>query len=127
MLDFRSFDAYNEAPSLAELVAQGKLPPVEGESFLPLLESEPFDRRKAIFWEHEGNCAVRMGRWKLVSQYPSKWELYDMNEDRTELTDVAASHPQRVEEMAEAYRRWADRCGVLLWEETQGYLWRSRR
>ena len=45
-----------------------------------------------------------------------------MTEDRTELTDVAASHGSRVEEMKEAYRAWADRCQVLLWDETQEHL-----
>ena len=49
-----------------------------------------------MFWEHEGNAAVRIGRWKLVRDYPRPWELYDMEADRTELHDLAAQHPERV-------------------------------
>lgn len=96
--------------------------PLAGESFLPLLEGGRFERRRPIFWEHEGNCAVRRGEWKLVSQYPSKWELYNMSDDRTELRDVADSNRTIVRELEEEYREWACRCGVLLWEEVQEYL-----
>ena len=58
-----------------------------------------------MFWEHEGNAAVRIGQWKLVRAYPGAWELYDMEADRTELHDLAAQHPQRVTDMASAVRR----------------------
>ena len=66
-----------------------------------------------MFWEHEGNSAVRISRWKLVRQHPQDWELYDLVEDRTELHDLAAKHPERVADMARQYEAWAQRCGVL--------------
>jgi arylsulfatase len=66
-----------------------------------------------MFWEHEGNSAVRIGRWKLVRQHGQAWELYDMVEDRTELHDRAAQHPDRVADMTRQYEAWAQRCGVL--------------
>jgi arylsulfatase len=54
-----------------------------------------------------------MGRWKLVRKYPSPWELYDMEADRTELHDLASQQPERVAEMVAAYDAWAARCGVI--------------
>ena len=69
--------------------------------------------RKPMFWEHEGNAAVRIGKWKLVKRYPRDWELYDMDADRTELHDLAPREPARVEEMAAQYDAWAKRCGVI--------------
>lgn len=66
-----------------------------------------------MFWEHEGNSAVRVGRWKLVRAHPEPWELYDMTLDRTELNDLAQAHPERVAEMSRLYEDWAARCGVL--------------
>ena len=66
-----------------------------------------------MFWEHEGNSAVRIGKWKLVRRHPRDWELYDLDADRTELHDLAANEPQRVKEMAAQYEAWAKRCGVL--------------
>lgn len=86
--------------------------PLEGHSLKASFGQDEGDR-PPMFWEHEGNAAVRIGRWKLVRQYPKEWELYDMQADRTELTDVAAKHPERVAEMKRQYEAWAKRCGVL--------------
>lgn len=68
-----------------------------------------------MFWEHEGNAAMRDGRWKLVSRFPDAWELYDMEADRTEMHNLAAAQPNRVKEMATAYRLWAKRVGTMPW------------
>jgi arylsulfatase len=89
--------------------------PLEGQSLLPVFadEATAVENRKPMFWEHEGNAAVRIGQWKLVKRYPRDWELYDMDADRTELHDLAAQQPRRVQEMAAQYDAWAKRCGVL--------------
>ena len=87
--------------------------PLEGQSLLPVFANDGIDSRKPMFWEHEGNAAVRIGRWKLVKRYPRDWELYDMDADRTELHDLAAREPQRVADMAQQYDAWAERCGVI--------------
>ena len=86
--------------------------PLEGSTLKPVLEGDQ-PARPPMFWEHEGNAAVRIGKWKLVKKYPQAWELYDMELDRTELTDVAARHPERVLAMAAQYDAWAERCGVI--------------
>jgi arylsulfatase A-like enzyme len=91
--------------------------PLEGESFCPALRGEAWERERPILWEHEGNRAVRDGRWKLVNKYPGNWELYDMIEDRTELHDLAASNVPQVDRMKAMYAEWAERCGVLPWEQ----------
>jgi arylsulfatase A-like enzyme len=88
------------------------LAPLEGHSLRPAFAREQ-EARPPMFWEHEGNAAVRIGRWKLVRDYPKPWELYDMEADRTELADLAAKHPDRVHEMAAQYEAWAKRCGVI--------------
>ena len=91
--------------------------PLEGESFAPVLRGEDWQRERPILWEHEGNRAVRDGRWKLVSKHPGDWELYDMVEDRTELNDLSTMNKPQVLKMGSTYARWAERCGVLPWEE----------
>jgi arylsulfatase len=68
-----------------------------------------------IFWEHEGNKALRDGKWKLVSRFPEGWELYDMESDRTELHDLAASQPERTKAMVAMYENWMERIGVQPW------------
>lgn len=86
--------------------------PLEGQSLAPVFR-EDGHTRAPMFWEHEGNAAVRIGQWKLVKRYPGTWELYDMHADRTELHDLAARDPARVADMAGQYDAWAQRCGVL--------------
>ncbi len=89
--------------------------PLEGESFLPLLKGENWSRQSHVFWEHEGNRAVRLGQWKLVSKHGGQWELYHMQEDRTELNDLSEKNRPKVEEFAGLYHAWAERVGVLPW------------
>jgi arylsulfatase len=73
-------------------------------------------RPQPLFWEHEGNRAVRDGDWKLVAEGPgAPWELYDLKADRTELHDLAAQQPARVRELAAAWEAWARRANVIPW------------
>ena len=88
------------------------VPPAEGRSLLPSLRGQEGAERD-LFWEHEGNSAVRRGRWKLVRKHARPWELYDIEADRTELDDVAAEHPDLVADLERAYDAWAERCGVI--------------
>jgi putative membrane-bound dehydrogenase-like protein len=92
-----------------------KVQPMEGVSLRPAFAGEPLRRGRPLFWEHEGNRAVRDGKWKLVSRHPGPWELYDMEEDRTELHDLAAEQPMRVKEMTASWQAWAERVGVKPW------------
>jgi arylsulfatase len=100
--------------------------PLEGKSLLPTFSNQPLER-EALYWEHEGNRAIRQGKWKLVST-PDKnphhwektnevpmdaWELYDLEVDRTELNNLATQHPERVQEMAALWQAWAKRVGAV--------------
>jgi arylsulfatase len=93
-------------------VAGGAYPtnaiPLEGRSLLPALRSQPQPARP-IFFEHEGNRAVRDGQWKLVSLAGRPWELYDMVADRVELDNLAPQQPERVQQMAAQWDAWAKR------------------
>ncbi|HEY4355188.1 MAG TPA: arylsulfatase [Acidobacteriaceae bacterium] len=93
--------------------------PLEGRNLLPAFRGKSLAERGMIFWEHEGNCAARDGKWKLVSSWPNTWELYDMDADRTELHNLADAEPERVNQMAEAYRVWAKRVGAQPWPMPQ--------
>jgi arylsulfatase len=87
---------------------------LEGRSLVPAFEGKAI-KREAIYWEHEGNRAVRRGKWKLVAKNRGQWELYDMEADRTELNDLAQKHPEIVEQLAGMYDSWAKRCHVEVW------------
>ncbi len=93
------------------------LTPPEGRSLRPIFEGRERNGHEALYWEHEGNRAVRQGRWKLVAPYPQGWELYDLEADRTEQHDLAAAHPEIVRTLSALYGRWAERSGVRPWDE----------
>jgi arylsulfatase A-like enzyme len=93
--------------------------PMEGQSLLPALGGEPINRKAPLFWEHEGNRAVRDGKWKLVSAFPGPWELFDLETDRTECKDLAQKNTEIVREFAAKYDEWAQRCSVRPWELTK--------
>jgi arylsulfatase A-like enzyme len=95
-------------------------PAMEGASLAPLLKAGRLAARKegkAIYWEHEGNRAVREGKWKLVSRFNNqgKWELYDLEADRTEVHDLASSNAAKVAEMKSKWEAWANRVGEVDW------------
>lgn len=95
------------------------VPRHEGVSMLPTWRGAESTADRVLCWEHEGNAAVRRGRWKLVRKYPGGWELYDMDCDRAESRDRALEHRGVVAELAREYQAWATRVGVVpreVWE-----------
>ena len=92
---------------------------LDGESFAQSFRSPRWAREAPLFWEHEGNSAVRVGDFKLVREHGKKWELYDMHEDRTELHDLAGTHAPLEQNLVERYDEWADRVGARDWGELE--------
>ncbi len=89
--------------------------PLEGRSLVPAFADQPVER-DGLFWEHEGNRAVRVGDWKLVAKGPAgPWELYDLRADRTEMNDLAAQQADKVKQLAAQWEAWAKRAHVLPW------------
>jgi len=74
-----------------------------------MTEGKPV-KHECLWWYHLGNRAIRMGDWKLSSRYikmnqPRDWELYNIKEDRSEMNDLAAKHPEIV---AKLNKRWEE-------------------
>ncbi|MBX2842685.1 MAG: arylsulfatase [Flammeovirgaceae bacterium] len=87
--------------------------PYEGKSLIPAFSDLPIDR-EAIYWEHEGNRAIRVDNWKLVAKgKEGPWELYNLNTDRTENKDLASLYSEKVSRMSEMWDVWAIRTNVL--------------
>lgn len=89
--------------------------PMEGKSLVPAFQNKAIDR-EAIYWEHEGNRAIRVGDWKLVAKGPAgAWELYDLKADRTEMHDLVGKQPEKVKELIAKWEAWAKRAKVIPW------------
>ena len=101
-----------------------KITPYEGLSLKPAFRNKKLKER-ALFWEHEGNRALRIGKWKLVSKTEQmmkfldtdedKWELYNLEIDPTETNNIAIRHPKRVENMKKIWESEALRIKAKPW------------
>ena len=89
--------------------------PLEGKSLVPAFKNQTVER-EALYWEHEGNRAIRKGDWKLVAKSPTgPWELYNMQLDRTETNNLASTNQDKVLELGKDWQAWAKRAKVLPW------------
>ena len=77
-------------------------PPYPGLSLVPAFAKDGSVTRDTVFFNHDGNRALRMGVYKLVSARIDQdgWELYDLSSDRGEQHNLAAAQPDRVRDMA---------------------------
>jgi arylsulfatase len=99
--------------------------PPEGISLKPAFSGKGLARSNALFWEHHLNCGIRDGKWKLV-RYGNggknatlrKWELYDMEADRAESTNLADRFPEKVKQLDAKWEAWAIRALVKPWPYT---------
>ncbi|MEL6107847.1 MAG: arylsulfatase [Planctomycetota bacterium] len=87
--------------------------PMEGVSLAPTFAGKAIERQ-AIYWEHEGNRAIRVGDYKLVAKgAQGKWELFNLANDRSEQNDLASNKPGQVKRLAAMWQAYAERANVL--------------
>jgi len=105
-----------------------KIIPVEGKSLVPILLGKQRKEHDFLCWEHEGNKAIRHGSLKLVSRFyydvmeEGEWELYNLENDRTETENLAGKFPEEVEKLEELYIEWAENCNVVPYKELRAFL-----
>ncbi|WP_262248535.1 sulfatase-like hydrolase/transferase [Parapedobacter soli] len=94
----------------------------DGENRAWVLMGSPSPRKKEMYWEYgrndyafnypkgrdrSPNLAIRSGKWKLLMDYQrDNVELYDMESDRYETTNVAESYPEVVNELRARLHTW---------------------
>ena len=91
-----------------------EITPLVGKSLLPVFDGKTRESHARLYWEHEGNRAIREDRWKLVATSQGQWELYDLEADRTELNNLAKAQPDKASDLNKAWEEWAHACGVHL-------------
>jgi arylsulfatase len=108
-------------PTLLELAGVTKpaairghrVPPAPGRSLVPAFKADVNIDRDFLWWEHEGNRAIRAGDWKLVALKGGGWELYDLSRDRGEQRDLAATQPGKAGELAALWTRQMEQTAAL--------------
>ena len=84
---------------------------MNGKSLAPIFQNQTRTPHSILYWDHAQGAAIRKDGWKLVraGRKKGKWELYRINEDRVELKDLAAKHPDKVEALAAEQTAWRAR------------------
>jgi len=116
---------YDLFPTLAELTGK-EVAGLDGVSFLPTLMGKSSKQKLHEFMyfeypENGGQVAVRMGKWKGVRHNVRKnpvspWELFNIDSDRNETTDVSAQYPEIVQAMKVIAKREHIHPHVMDWE-----------
>lgn len=88
-----------------------KLRAPDGKTLLPVFQGKKRTPHDVIFWQFSKAKAVRMGKWKMVADGDSGWELYDLDADRTELNNLAKKFPEKAEKMAVLWDEWWNEYG----------------
>eukprot|EP00913_Durusdinium_trenchii_P023437 g22015.t1 len=102
------------APTILDVIGgkpfktwKGKpVPEAPGKSLAPAFTKDGTVDHETLWWMHEGNRAIRIGDWKLVSDNDGKtWSLFNLARDRSETTDLADSQPRKAKELRDAWTK----------------------
>ncbi len=92
-----------------------KIQPLVGTDLMPAIKGETSSIHEYMYWEHQGNRAVRWKNWKAVWDQEGKvWELYDIENDRTESHNLSQSKPEILKQLTEKWNVWAEETHVLI-------------
>ncbi|MBK9166575.1 MAG: arylsulfatase [Bryobacterales bacterium] len=102
-------------PTLAELGGaryEGS-PALEGRSLVSAFQGGSAGGTREFGWFLYGNRAYREGPWKAVWGATNfRWELFNMDEDRTETHDLASREPERLARLTRRWEEWAGTTGA---------------
>jgi len=90
-----------------ETVEGHAVPVFPGKSLVPAFLKSGTVKHDYLWWNHEGNRAIRIGDWKIVADHQSPWELYDLSKDRSETINLANKYPEKVKELEQEWIRHA--------------------
>jgi arylsulfatase len=94
-------------------VAGLAVPPLAGKSLVPVFKKDGAMKHEYLWWNHDGNRAIRVGDWKLVADHTKPWELFNLKKDRSETKNLASEYPEKVKELEEIWNSHAQEFNTL--------------
>jgi arylsulfatase len=73
---------------------------------MPILKGGKRAPREVDYWHYKQGCAVRKDNWKLVKRDTFPWELYNLETDPVECTDLSEKYPDKVEYLKSLWSEW---------------------
>jgi len=103
---------YDVLPTLCDIAGIQTPADMDGISFLTELKGQPQKKHQYLYWEfpeYDGQQAVLLGKWKAIRKNMQKgntsWELYNLEVDPAEITDLAALNPNVIAEVEEIVKK----------------------
>ena len=117
-------------PTILDLAGETIPENLDGKSLLPVLKGEQENRHDTLVWSiNRDRWVMRMGKWKLTHHagwghsnfklnekgdaeraekyvYPNESQLFNLEEDIGETTNLIDQYPEVVAHMLELYRNW---------------------
>ncbi len=84
--------------------------PMDGVSMVGLLNGQAADPDRMLFFEHMGGRAARHRQWKISALAGKPWELYNVERDPAETTNMILEQPTRLDDLR---YRWEDWLGQM--------------
>ena len=100
-----SMVAFQDLMPTCAMLSGAQCPKTDGISMMPMLTGKKMNNiNRSLYWEfpeQKGKQAILKGNWKLIRLNSKKpyMELYNVEEDPKEKTDLSKKHPERVAEM----------------------------
>ena len=113
-----------------------RVEPIQGRSMMAVLSGQSESIRTAddyMGWELFGKRAIRKGPWKAIylpahelrdnipAVKTNTWQLYNLDDDPSEMNDLAAAHPEKLAELAALWGEYVKDNGVVLPDFMSGY------
>lgn len=90
---------------------------LDGVDLMPFLNEEKNEApHDVLYWKKENRAAIRQGDWKLIRFPDRPAELFNLNDDISEVNDLAASQPDRVRAMYKKLFEWELTLDRPLWQ-----------
>lgn len=95
--------------------------PLDGVNLIPFFTGDKQERpHELLFWRAGAKHAARVGDWKLVQERGGGAELFNLKDDISEKTDLAAKEPAKLKELQAAYAAWDKQMMPAQWVRQDG-------
>ena len=109
------FDCHATALAAAG-ISVPKDQPIDGVDLIPYLTGKQQGKpHEQLFWRAGTQHAARVGDWKLNVLPRTKPMLFNLQDDISEKTDLAARKPEKLKELQAAYAAWDSQMMDPLW------------
>ena len=95
------------------------IPPMMGKSLIPLLtgKTDAIHLNEGVGYELHGRRAYFKDEWKIVHlSIPfgnGEWQLYNLNDDPTEINDLSNEYPEKRKELIAAWNEYSEKVGMV--------------